>query len=69
MADTLRPPAPLNPATRARTDRNTVGLRVPWRPGQSGNPRGGSVALFSLDARIRRTSGDSQNALRTVAEQ
>ena len=69
MAETLHPPAPLNPGTGARTERNTVGLRAPWRPGQSGNPRGGSVALFSLAARIRRAFGDGQSALRTLAEQ
>jgi hypothetical protein len=60
MAETLRPPVPFNPGTGARTDRNTVGLRAPWRPGQSGNPRGGAVSLFSLAARIRRASGDGQ---------
>ena len=60
MAEALRPPAPRNPGTRARTERNTVGLRAPWSPGESGNPRGGSVALFSLAARIRRASGEGQ---------
>ena len=36
------------------------GLRPPWRPGQSGNPRGGASLLLSLAARIRRASGDGQ---------
>jgi hypothetical protein len=39
------------------------GLRPPWRPGQTGNPRGGAVLLLSLAARIRRASGDGQELL------
>jgi hypothetical protein len=38
----------------------TRGLRPPWRPGQTGNPRGGAVALLNLARRIRRASGEGQ---------
>jgi len=51
MVKTRRPPGPFDPRPATRTVRNTVGLRAPWKPGQSGNPRGGAVSLFSLATR------------------
>jgi hypothetical protein len=55
----MKPPSDDGTRTAHGTVR-TRGLRPPWRPGQTGNPRGGAVSLLSLVARIRRASGEGQ---------
>jgi hypothetical protein len=47
------------PYDGTRTEGGTArlrGVRPPWQPGQTGDPRGGAVSLLSLAARIRRAS-------------
>jgi len=40
--------------TSKGTDKRTAGLRAPWKPGQSGNPKGKKKGTVSLVAALKR---------------